>query len=340
MPATRCVLRATPEDFVVDEDLGLEPDGIGEHLLLRVEKTGANTSWVARQLARWAQIPPADVSFSGMKDRHAVARQWFSLRLGGREDPPLSELAIDGVQVLSSARHGRKLRRGTHCANHFSLTLRELDADLTDRFTTLVAHGFPNYFGAQRYGQRNLQSAQTLFSGKGRRLKREQRSMAISAARSLLFDEVLARRVAHGTWNRLLAGDAAMLAGSQSWFAVDAIDDALVERLRRFDIHPSGPLWGTGEPVTGAGVAQLEQVVAQEHEGFATGLASSGSRQQRRSLRACPSGARIEQHERTALLRFTLPPGSYATSLVRELADIDEPDRARERTRTEPGDRR
>lgn len=324
---------------MVDEDLGLEPDGSGEHLLLRVEKTGANTAWVARQLARWAQIPPADVSYSGMKDRHAVTRQWFSLRMGGREDPPLAELDVEGVEVLSSARHGRKLRRGTHRANHFTLTLRELDADLTDRFAYVLAHGFPNYFGAQRYGQRNLDSARSLFSGKGRRLKREQRSMALSSARSLLFDTVLAERVAQGSWNRLLAGDAAMLAGSQSWFAVDTPDDALAERLACFDIHPSGPLWGAGDLATGASIAELEQAVAAAHEGFATGLARGGLRQQRRPLRACAEGATIEQHERTACVRFTLPAGSYATSLVRELADIDEPDRSRATARaSEAGD--
>lgn len=328
-PLTRALLRARPEDFVVDEILGLEPDGSGEHLLVRVEKVGANTSWVARQLARWAQIPPADVSFSGMKDRHALTRQWFSLRLGGREDPPTDELSIEGVRLLSTARHGRKLRRGTHRANRFELTLRELDAELAPRFAQLQTQGLPNYFGAQRYGQRNLQTAQDLFAGRARRLKREQRSMAISAARSCLFDAVLARRVRAGSWNCLLAGDAAVLHGSHSWFAVAALDEALEERLRSFDIHPSGPLWGTGELPSTAEVAAMEQAVAAEHEGFAAGLERSGSRQQRRVLRVRPEQASLEQDGPTAVLRFTLPSGSYATSLVRELAHIDEPDRSR-----------
>ncbi len=326
---TRCLLRATPEDFVVDEVLGFDPDGSGEHLLLQVEKVGANTTWVARQLARWAQIPPAEVSFSGMKDRHAVTRQWFSLRLGGRVDPPLGQLAIEGVRVLSSGRHGRKLRRGTHRANRFLLTLRELDADLTERFAKLLAQGVPNYFGPQRYGQRNLRTAEDLFARRGRRLKREQRSIAISAARSCLFDEVLARRVQAGTWNRLLAGDAAMLDGSHSWFFVEAPDEELEARLRAFDIHPSGPLWGAGDLPTSGEVAALERAVAAQREGLAAGLEKSGSRQQRRPLRMRMQDATIEQEGYTAVLRFTLPTGSYATSVVRELADMDEPERPR-----------
>ncbi|MEO0972501.1 MAG: tRNA pseudouridine(13) synthase TruD, partial [Pseudomonadota bacterium] len=155
-PPTTCVLRAHASDFRVDEVLGVEPDGEGEHLLLHIEKEGANTPWVSRQLARWADVAPGDVSYSGMKDRHAVTRQWFSVRLGGRGDPALDTLVIEGVRVLATARHGRKLRRGTHAANHFELTLRDLSDDLCSRAQQVFAAGVPNYFGAQRYGRRNL----------------------------------------------------------------------------------------------------------------------------------------------------------------------------------------
>lgn len=108
----RGCIRAQPEDFQVDEVSLVEADGGGEHVLLWIEKRNTNTEWVATQLARHASVPLRDVSFAGMKDRHALTRQWFSVRLAGRQAPDWRQLTSDDFRVIHSAPHSRKLRRG------------------------------------------------------------------------------------------------------------------------------------------------------------------------------------------------------------------------------------
>lgn len=328
-PAATAVLRATPEDFQVDEILGFVPDGTGEHLWLQLRKRGANTHWVARQLAAWAGVAASEVGYSGLKDRHAVTVQWFSVPLPMSREAPLDALSIEGVELLESRRHGRKLRRGTHRENRFRLCLRELSESIGERVDQVNARGVPNYFGPQRYGKglANLAAAAAMFAGRRRRLPRDRRSLLLSAARSCLFDDVLSRRVANGQWDELLAGDAAMLAGSASFFAVEAVDEALRERVRCFDIHPSGPLWGQGDPPTQGEVARLERAVAEARVQFRDGLAAAGLRQERRPLRLRPQHLCLAEEGDGARLEFTLPAGAYATSVVRELVQWREPPR-------------
>jgi tRNA pseudouridine13 synthase len=184
-PPLRGVLRAAPEDFFVDEDLGFEPDGTGEHIFLRVEKRGANTDWVARELAKFAGVRPDAVSYSGMKDRHAVTRQTFSLPMPGKSDPDWGALCSDEFRVLSAARHTRKLKRGTHKRNLFKIILRDVEGDSVrtgDVVRAVGAHGVPNYFGDQRFGRNaaNVDRALAMFAGK--RVQRHERSLLLSAA--------------------------------------------------------------------------------------------------------------------------------------------------------------
>ena len=115
--------RAQPEDFQVDEILGFEPSGEGEHLYLQIKKRDQNTQWVAGLLAKLAGIKRNDVSFAGLKDRFAVTTQWFSLYLPRRE-LTLAQLQHDDFEVLTLVRHNKKLRRGMHSGNQFKLVLR------------------------------------------------------------------------------------------------------------------------------------------------------------------------------------------------------------------------
>ncbi len=324
-PAAAALLRVYAEDFRVDEQLGFSPDGEGEHVLVQLEKRGANTQWAARQLAAFAGVAAREVGFCGMKDRHALTRQWFSLPLAGRAEPAWEGLAAEGLRVIASARHRRKLRRGAHAANAFSLTLRDVAGDRADilaRVARVREAGVPNYFGEQRYGvgRGNLDAAQAMFAG-NRRVRREERGLLISAARSAIFDEVLSRRVAHGDWSRLIDGDVAQLDGSASFFAVEGPQDpALQARLAAFDIHPSGPLWGAGEAPTSGAAGALERAAAARWPTLRDGLERSGSKQQRRALRVRPEGLVVAEHDGGLLrLEFTLPAGSYATSVLREI---------------------
>ncbi|MEQ8515922.1 MAG: tRNA pseudouridine(13) synthase TruD, partial [Chromatocurvus sp.] len=209
-------LRALPQDFQVTEQLGWEFSGDGEHDYLWIEKTNANTEWVARQLALYADVPARDVGYAGLKDRRAVARQWFSIPRWNA--PVWGGLDVEGVRILDTGRHQRKLRRGAHRANAFQIVLR-LDATpdtdaVASRLAVIRTAGVPNYFGEQRFGRGggNLRLANDW--AMGRRLPRHKRGLAISTIRSFLFNEALARRVQEGTWNQFVAGDLANLTGA------------------------------------------------------------------------------------------------------------------------------
>ncbi|HXH01713.1 MAG TPA: tRNA pseudouridine(13) synthase TruD, partial [Candidatus Competibacteraceae bacterium] len=296
-PPLRGRIRVQAEDFQVIEELGFEPAGEGEHAWLWVRKRSANTDWVARQLAAYAGVPPSAVSYAGLKDRHAVTEQWFSVHLPGRPDPDWSALALEGVAVLRATRHRRKLKRGALAGNRFRLVVREFEGPrdaLPGRLAQAAQRGVPNYFGEQRFGHANLQRAAALFRGELQVCDRHQRGLYLSAARAELFNRVLARRVEQGSWDRLLPGELAMLDGSRSVFLVEHADDELQRRLLEMDLHPSGPLWGRGEPATRDEVLALERAVAAELPLFAAGLAAAGLEQERRALRLPVREAALE----------------------------------------------
>jgi tRNA pseudouridine13 synthase len=325
-PPLTARLRNSPEDFRVEEVLGYDADGAGEHLLLWVEKRGANTDWVARELAKFAGVPSVAVGYAGMKDRHAVTRQTFSVQLAGKPDPDWSTFPHAEVKVLAATRHSRKLKRGALRGNRFVLVLREVVGDHAEAQKVLqqiAASGVPNYYGEQRFGREGGNVAQARAMFVGRRVERDKRSMLLSAARSQIFNEVLAMRVERGTWDTPLDGEIWSLAGSRSWFGPEPFNDVLAERLARADIHPSGPLWGQGEPPSASEAGALEREVAATHSDLVAGLAAARMDQERRPLRLIPNNLVWRWLDDTSLeLAFELPAGAYATVVVRELARV------------------
>ena len=325
VPPVSGVLRAQPEDFFVDEVLAFEPDGEGEHVLLQVEKRNTNTQWLADQLARFAGIPKRDVSYAGLKDRNAVTRQWFSLGLAGTTEPDWDNLNIDNVRVLQHERHRRKLRRGTLQGNRFHLVIRNVQGDLATletRLQHIAQQGVPNYFGEQRFGHHgaNLEQAVMMFQGK--RIKdRHKRSLYLSAARSYLFNDLLSQRVARGDWNHAIPGDVMLLAGTNSYFVPEVNDAAIPQRLANFDIHPSGCLWGKGDTSAQAEAAELERTLAEAHPVLCRGLEQAGLKQERRALRLPVADLEweLDTPQQLLELRFFLPAGTYATTVLREL---------------------
>lgn len=329
-PPLRGVLRAQPADFVVEEELGFEPDGNGEHVFVLVEKTGANTAWVSQKLAAAAGVGPMAVGYAGMKDRHAVARQTFSVQLAGRPEPDWQALAIAGVRVLSARRHARKLKRGAHRGNRFGIVLRGVAGDRARADAVLAAigrRGVPNYFGEQRFGRGggNVALAEALFAGAS--LRREQRGIALSAARSEVFNAILSGRVADANWDGAVDGEVWMLDGSHSIFGPEPMTDELARRLAAFDIHPTGALWGAGELRTQDAVRALESRIGHAHAALAEGLAGAGLRQERRSLRLAVRDLASEWVGDDALrVEFSLTSGSFATAVLRELCDWRAPE--------------
>ncbi|MNF47944.1 tRNA pseudouridine synthase D [compost metagenome] len=321
------VLKATAEDFQVDEVLDIPLAGEGEHLWLWVEKRGLNTEEAARRLAKAAGVPLRTVSYAGLKDRQALTRQWFSLHLPGKADPDLAAAENDTLRILKVARHKRKLQRGAHSANGFTLRLTQLQADthaLQARLELLKQQGVPNYFGTQRFGHAggNLFDARQWAERQALPEQRNVRSRLLSTARSYLFNQVVAARVADGTWNTALVGDLLAFTDSRSFFPA-GVAECSDPRLAILDLHPTGAQWGEGEsPATGV-VHDLEQAVAAREQALCAWLAKAGMSHERRILRLPIGGLTWHYPEPDILqLEFVLPAGCFATVVVRELVDL------------------
>jgi tRNA pseudouridine13 synthase len=336
-PLASGTVRHTAEDFHVTERPLLEPSGTGEHAWVRVRKRNANTPVVAERLAKIAGVHPRHVGFAGLKDRHAVTEQWFSVHLPGRDDPDWAQLNDENTCVLQHARHARKLQRGALQGNAFRLLIRDLRGDreaLGKRLDRVRNAGVPNYFGAQRFGRdgSNLHSAERLFANPRLRLSRNQRSLALSSVRALLFNRVLSKRIALDCWDSPVTGDAMQLDGSHSFFIVDNIDDDLLRRVREHDVHPTGPLCGKGETPVRHECLALESAVLADYGVWLEGLAAAGVRQARRALRVVPADFSWDWPTDESLeLTFSLPAGSYATAVLRELIDYRDASVARVR---------
>jgi tRNA pseudouridine13 synthase len=327
-PLPRADLKTTPEDFHVEEQLSFEPSATGAHWLLRVEKRSANTRWVASEIARLAGVPAGDVGYAGLKDRHAVAVQWFSVPSLATAAEFWNGVRTPEYRVLEAHANSRKLKVGALSGNRFRIRLRNVTwsrEQLDHKLDALRAHGVPNYFGPQRFGRDgyNLDRVAAWVQGGVAPRGRAERSFALSAARSLVFNAVLARRVEAGDWSQLAPGDLANLDGSGSHFSVSAVDDELRRRLSEFDIHPSGPLWGRGVPAT--------QGRALEHELKASGdflavtdlLAAQGMSQERRALRCAIRELTALRDASTLTLRFSLGRGQFATAVLREICEFE-----------------
>ena len=334
-PLGQASLRAQPENFQVDEELGFAAAGQGHHWLLQVRKRGANTEWVARDLARRARVRPHDVGFAGLKDRHAVATQWFSVPVSRGEAVVWEGFSGEGYEVLAAHPHDRKLRRGALAANRFDLLLTNLSglvsrAAIDERLSLIAAAGVPNYFGPQRFGRdagnllRARQYAQPVAADAPAGFVRSDRSFALSAARSLIFNRVLAQRVQAGTWNELGTGDIANFDDGNTVFAVNELDDSLRARCEAGELHPTGPMWGAAGGLSAQGeTADLEARAAAACEPLDRWLLAEGLRAERRPLRLRVQQLSHQWGENGSSLRlqFRLNPGSFATTVLHELLD-------------------
>ena len=320
----QATIRTTPEDFRVEELDAFPASGAGEHLLVTIEKRGMTTAEAARRIARWAGVAESAIGHAGLKDRHAIASQRLTVWLPKRIAPDIATLESPTLRVVESHWHSRKLPRGALAGNRFVLLLRDVrgERDMVEsRLRAIALHGVPNYFGEQRFGRAGDNVAQALAMFAGRRVRREERAMLLSAARSELFNRVLASRVQSATWRRALEGDVFMLCGTHSIFGPEPDLAAMQARLDALDIDPTGPLWGEGTLRTQAGVAALEQApLGDDDAALRHGLEAARMKQERRALRLCPQSMDWTWRDEGALqLAFALPPGTYATTVLAEL---------------------
>lgn len=292
-----------PEEFQVTELRSASFDHRPLHAYLWLQKRDRTTIDVVRQLAQAAEQPESSIGYAGMKDRFAVTRQWLSIPSDALSAVQ-AEIEQDvSLELLATAAHGRKLRRGELSGNRFVLVLHDASG-VTDTTLARLAHsGAPNYFGAQRFGHnhQNLERAERWLEqrqtarGRGRQIKSFTKGLHLSVLRSFLFNEVLAARVREDSWNRVIEGDLCVGANA------------------------TAPLWGRGRSTTAGLAAQTESQALQSHVALCEGLEYAGVKQARRALVLRPQQMRWLRKDDTLSLRFDLPSGSYATSLLAEL---------------------
>jgi len=321
-------LKQVCEDFIVTEELSFPFTGEGEHGYLKIRKTGQNTQWVCNKLARHFSVKERDIGYAGLKDRQAITTQWFSLPYKLISETKIDAFDEEGIEILELQRHSGKLRKGAIKYNQFDITLREVNVDhvlLAARLKLIQQHGVPNYFDEQRFGRQrqNLHAFNDMVIGKFKPKRHKQR-IFISAARSWMFNLVLATRVEQANWSTCLDGDAFQLDGSKKVFTTDALDKEIVQRLLDNDIHPTAPLWGKGELMTDANALSLEKTVLEPWSDWQHKLELAGLKQQRRATRVVPMDFEYKylQDQKQLKLIFKLPSGSYATNLVREVVEL------------------
>lgn len=330
-PNIKGLLRVKQSDFRVFEQLPFLPCGEGEHLFIHIRKTGANTVFVARELAKYFKVKEQLVSYAGLKDRFAVTEQWFGIHVPGKQEYDLSDLNIEGVEVLSYKRHNKKLRTGALTGNRFELIIRDVTdlKALSNRWSKVIEQGVPNYFGEQRFGidGGNIDSALALFSGTKVKDKKK-RGMYLSAARSSIFNDIINERIKHNTFSTLKTGDVVMLSGTQSVFRIEEVDNTIKERLVEKDVDITAAMWGAGELMTEGEPKIFEQGIADHHSEFSQGLPRFGLKQERRRIRLVINDADMEVLTGDALpsvkVSFSLSAGSYATTVLRELIDYQD----------------
>ncbi|MCA6222084.1 tRNA pseudouridine(13) synthase TruD [Photorhabdus antumapuensis] len=329
-PEATGILKVSPEDFIVYEDLGFSPDGEGEHLMVHIRKTGCNTQFVADNLARFAGIPSRSVSYAGLKDRNAVTEQWFCLHLPGKQEPDFASFQLEGCEVLTTARQKRKLRIGALKGNSFTLILREISHHqlVENRLRLIQQGGVPNYFGEQRFGWdgQNLIQAQRWANNEIRVKERNKRSFYLSASRSAMFNAVASARIVLKQQQQVMKGDALQLTGRGSWFVADEAELPLLQqRVIDGELQITAPLPGDGEFGAQHQAADFERQYLQPYESLWELIKRERVEGSRRAILVQPQNLSWQwQDNDTVKISFWLPAGSFATSVVREIINQDQ----------------
>lgn len=328
VPALGGRIRSTPDDFCVEERPLYLPCGEGEHLYIRVKKQGLSTPDLVLRLASQLHVKAQTIGVAGLKDAQAVTTQMLSLQ--GVKAETISALPTDerllALEVLG--RHRNRLRKGHHAGNQFRLVIRDVrersEDDLQELFDELVRRGVPNYFGPQRQGRSgtNFQLGAELLQDAARRNKmpRNKRIWFMNAYQSHVFNRIVAKRIE--SIDRVFLGDWAMKSDNGACFPVEQ-PEVEQPRADRFEISPTGPLFGSRAPWATGVPGDIEQAVVAElgttPELLSKAGAECGFRGERRALRVRLNELSWSLEGTVLTLGFWLPPGSYATSVLREV---------------------
>jgi tRNA pseudouridine13 synthase len=327
-------IKASPEEFEVEEIPAYQPSGTGEYLYLWIEKRDMGAEYFTRQVAQRLGIAPGDVGTAGLKDRRAVTRQLVSVP--ARAEAQLHRLDGDGIRVLHFSRHGNKLKPGHLHGNRFRILVRDTDTGAEERLGPLLdrlrQQGLPNFYGPQRFGRYGetvllglalLRGEPPAAPAAGRRPNLRSpflRKLALSAAQSALFNHYLACRFADGLLRHVLAGDVMAKRPFGGLFVAADVPREQERFDARETVH-TGPMFGRKTFPAAAMAAAREVATLQD-----AGLAPDALRGFGKLLQGTRRPNLVYVDDLTAAakpdgvqLTFTLPAGSYATVLLREI---------------------
>jgi tRNA pseudouridine13 synthase len=334
VPESKAILKTYCSDFLVTEDLGYKPCGEGEHVYLDITKTDTNTDFLARSIAKFAGVPIRQVNYSGLKDRRGVTRQWFGVHLPGKSemvDPDWQLLQSTELHLHQVVRHQRKLKTGVHQGNFFTIKLRNLKPNnaLERKLSIISQQGAPNYFGDQRFGRQGGNLGLALSMLQGKRIKdRFKRGIALSSIRSYLFNQLLSTRVNDGSWLKAAVGERCMFSDGFSQFDTCSLSDldSVQQRIDIGDLAPTGAMVGRIGNLVDTPASLYEAHILEPWQPWIEALIEQDMNAQRRSLRLWPKDFTWRWCEEDVLeLNFHLMRGSYATALIRELVQADQP---------------
>ena len=324
-PTTHGLYKQQYEDFMVIEELGFELTGEGEHVLVYLEKKDYNTIFVAEQLAKYVGISAKNVSYAGLKDRQAITQQWFSLHLPGKETPDFTQFNLTGCRILQINRHNKKLKIGALKGNRFKIVLRNISDKqaIESKLNLIKKHGVPNYFGEQRFGrdQNNITQAIKWASGEISVKDRKKRSFYLSAARSVIFNQIVSQRIEQNIEQTVLDGDILQLSKSNSWFLSKTEELLLLQqRLQNGEINITAPMVGDSPLSTTSIALEFETNCLKRWSCFEQLFKKERMETSRRSILLRPEELKWQWiRDNNIEIGFYLPSGCYATSVLREL---------------------
>ncbi|MDD9155011.1 tRNA pseudouridine(13) synthase TruD [Aliivibrio sp. S4TY2] len=334
-PVATGKLKQLPEHFIVKEVLGFTFTGKGEHLMVKIRKTGENTKYVANELAKFCGVKSKDISWAGLKDRHAITEQWLSVHLPKSDHLKfaLFEATHPGVEILEMTRHNKKLRPGDLLGNSFQLIATEVTdmEDVLARLEKVKLTGVPNYFGAQRFGHEgnNVTEARRWGRENVRTRDNTKRSFYLSAARSWIFNHIVSQRITEGYFTQPVDGDI-LLDQNGRTVNENVTSEENIQKVQNGDWSISAALAGDNQLPTSETALTLEQPQLDAEPDLMALIRGNRMRHERRAIELHPENLSWSAEGDTLTLNFSLTSGSFATVIMRELLQEIEVERTYE----------
>ena len=326
LPGVGGEIKVEPAHFVVEEIPLYDASGQGQHVYVRLTREGWTTRAIENQLADLFDLRDVDIGSAGRKDKHARTTQTFSLSLPNADEAEVARRIEEQLPVELEwvRRHRNKIKAGHLLGNRFRIVVLGPDPDALSRAQAVVEalreRGLPNFYGPQRFGREGdnaERGRRILLTGRGPR-KRWLRRLLLRAYQSALFNTWLVARIRRGWFQRVLVGDVAKKRDTGGLFEVED-PEAEQPRFDRDEITYTGPIygsrmwWAAGQP------GDLEHHVLERSAVTVEMLDRERLKGSRRRARLVLEDLEVEPHPDGLLFTFSLPKGSYATTVLREV---------------------